>query len=77
VSQVSGGQGMTEDGDKIKIGGLLRCCIETIDDLYAQGPGHRAAEGDVLPCKYCSHSVTFRSGAWEWNRAWKEGEEQW
>jgi len=23
----------------------------------------------VLPCRYCSSSMIFKDGAWEWNKA--------
>lgn len=48
--------------DKIRIGGLMRCCLETLDERTEPG-----AEGDEQACKYCSHSARFRDGAWEWN----------
>jgi hypothetical protein len=54
--------------DKVKIGGLMRCCLETLQEYYPNGPEARAAEGDLLRCKYCSSSMIFRSGSWEWNR---------
>ncbi len=53
--------------DGMKIGGLMRCCLGTLGDHYPDGPAAKAAEGDVLPCKYCSSSMIFRGGFWEWN----------
>lgn len=57
--------------DRVKTGGLMRCCLETLDDLYADGPARMAAEGQVLQCKYAPgnplHRMIFRSGAWEWD----------
>jgi len=48
---------------RMRIGGLYRCCTGTID--LDKGPDE---EGRVLPCLYCSSSVIFRDGAWEWYR---------
>jgi hypothetical protein len=50
--------------DKIRIGGLMRCCIETIRVREQSG-----VEGEVQPCKWCSSSTRFVGGAWEWNRS--------
>lgn len=47
----------------LRIGGVMRCCSGTLDEYT--GPDE---EGAVLPCKYCSSSLRFRDGAWEWNR---------
>lgn len=57
--------------DRVRIGGLMRCCIETIGDLYPGGPAMLAAEGQRLQCKYApdnpEHRMRFRDGAWEWD----------
>lgn len=59
--------------DKIRIGGLMRCCIETVNILYAENPGMAATEGQTLQCKYApedpDHRMRFRDGAWEWDRS--------
>lgn len=56
--------------DKIRIGGLMRCCIETVGDLYPDGPAQTAHQGQILQCKYAEdnpeHRMIFRDGAWEW-----------
>ena len=46
----------------IRIGGVMRCCAETLSEREAPG-----RDGDVLPCRYCSSRLIFRSGAWEWD----------
>ena len=46
-------------------GGLLRCCVQTIEERPDEP---EPSEGDVMECKWCSDSVIFRDGAWEWNR---------
>ena len=54
--------------DKIRYGGLLRCCIYTLCEL-----NHLAKEGDTIQCKYCkSGGMRFRDGAWEWDHDTKE-----
>lgn len=54
--------------DKVNAGGLMRCCLETLDDYYPDGPKQKALEGQLLPCKYCRSSMVFRSGWWNWQR---------
>ena len=62
----------TPNTDKIRVGGLMRCCTETIEGLYPDGPAQVAEEGQKLQCKYASdspdHRMRFRDGAWEWDR---------
>jgi hypothetical protein len=59
--------------DTVRIGGLMRCCITTIDILYQENPGMAATEGQALQCQYAQdnpdHRMRFRDGAWEWDRA--------
>ncbi len=49
----------------IRIGGLMRCCIETLNDRARTGEPH---EGEKIECKYAPrHSaMIYRDGAWEW-----------
>jgi hypothetical protein len=54
--------------DLVRTGGLMRCCLASINELYGNDPDHRASGGDVLGCRWCSSTMTFRDGAWEWNR---------
>jgi hypothetical protein len=58
----------TSQKDPICIGGLMRCCLKTYDDI-APSVG-MASEGDTLQCSYTDsslHSMRLRDGAWEWN----------
>lgn len=48
----------------LRIGGVMRCCIKTLDESEHL----REVEGEILKCKWCSSSLRFRAGAWEWNR---------
>lgn len=49
------------NGDDIRVGGLMRCCIVTIRERETPG-----TEGEVQPCRWCSSSSRFRDGEWEW-----------
>jgi len=59
--------------DLVHVGGLMRCCLATLGDLYTDdGPAEIAAEGQRLQCKYAGHGsdhgwMVFRSGYWEWD----------
>lgn len=46
----------------IRIGGLMRCCLET----YYTAKLKTEKEGAVLHCKYCANSMRVSDGAWEW-----------
>jgi len=50
-------------------GGLMRCCLATLDDYMAK-TDKPPQEGDTLPCAYHSDNggMIFRDGAWRWNR---------
>lgn len=48
----------------IKIGGLMRCCIDTLDSAVLKSE----EEGTVLECRHCKGSMRVRNGKWEWNR---------
>lgn len=55
--------------DRMKTGGLMRCCIETISDMYPGGPARIATEGQRVQCKY-GHDhgrMIFRDGFWRWD----------
>jgi hypothetical protein len=51
---------------KVRIGGLMRCCIESLSDAPAE-----PNEGDTFRCKWCSDEagMVFRDGAWQWAAA--------
>lgn len=46
----------------------MRCCLESLDDLYPDGPAQLATEGQLLDCKYCRNRMIFLGGSWQWNR---------
>ena len=49
----------------IRIGGLMRCCIEAIRSRAVHG-----TEGELDECPSCHDKYRFRDGAWEWYREW-------
>ncbi len=53
----------------IRIGGLMRCCIATIENAEIK---KAPKEGDIMECQYCSDQMVWKDGAWEWVRP-KEG----
>lgn len=51
--------------EQIRTGGLMRCCLQTLDAIRTpdQPP---AQEGDRLHCLWCTETMVFKTGAWEW-----------
>lgn len=47
----------------LRIGGVMRCCIATLDDALVT-----ENEGDTLDCRHCSSRLRVRDGAWEWDQ---------
>ena len=60
---VADGSGLHARRLPVRIGGLMRCCIATLNGAAFASE----KEGDVLPCKYCKSSMRVKGGAWEWN----------
>ena len=55
---------------KIKPGGLMRCCIETIDTLTDTLDDVDYPDGYVLDCKYeksDNQTIILLDGYWQWN----------
>lgn len=50
---------------KLRPGGVMRCCIATLEIRTTKGPPE---EGETLPCQWCSSGLIYRDGAWEWDR---------
>jgi hypothetical protein len=44
-------------------GGLMRCCLATLDEAAEHNP----KEGDTQGCRYCKNGMRFKDGAWEWS----------
>lgn len=57
--------------DMVHQGGLMRCCLETISDMYPDGPARKAGQGQKLSCKYAQddpdHQMVFTDGGWRWD----------
>ena len=48
---------------RIRIGGLMRCCIGTIQEHNTEP----SAKGDVLDCEHCTSQMRVaEDGVWEW-----------
>lgn len=62
--------------DQVRTGGLMRCCLETLGDLYNASPERRAAEGEELACRRCGTVMAFREGCWQRDLPWRQGEER-
>ena len=60
-----------QDHDGVKTGGLMRCCLETLDKLYPDGPARIATEGQRLQCEYAGDVsrgwMIFEAGSWRWD----------
>ncbi len=55
---------------RIRHGGLLRCCLESLGRQLSESELEPAV-GTVLTCEYCHKPTLIRAvdGAWEWNQA--------
>ena len=62
------GAGVKQVGDQftysVRKGGLMRCCLVTLDDHELETQG--TAQDKPLPCKWCKSKMIHRAGAWEW-----------
>lgn len=52
----------------IRIGGLMRCCIQTYDTIAPSA--EMTKNGDTLQCNWCSSRMIVRDEAWEWDQGW-------
>lgn len=57
------------DKYQVRPGGLMRCCLATLQDRMASCAPD-PTEGEVIHCKFHDDNggMVFREGAWEWNR---------
>lgn len=56
---------------EIFIGGLMRCCVATIEKFVEEHPTDEVEEGLVLNCMYektRNKQIIFKDGAFRWNR---------
>lgn len=52
---------------KINIGGLMRCCIQTIVEL---DPDKEYIDGTIIDCKFeadGNKQIVLKDGIWQWN----------
>lgn len=62
-------------GQSVRIGGLFRCCIQSVQERFDEGvTSIDPPDGEAWKCRYCSEWVMFRDGAWEWAKDHVEGE---
>ena len=53
----------------LNIGGLLRCCTRTLDDLYMKYPNKDYPDQTIVTCHYCKKpTLILDGGVWRWNR---------
>src|SRR6266487_3136189 len=67
--------------DGLRTGGLIRCCLETLNDLYPYGPAQIATEGQRIQCKYANDDdhgwMIFHDGHWSWDKEMKAKKLDW
>jgi hypothetical protein len=54
--------------ERLSIGGLMRCCVETWDEAMRTARGWQ--DGDTLQCKYTTseyHRMVREDGLWSWS----------
>jgi hypothetical protein len=51
---------------QVRVGGLLRCCIETLE-RYMNHQDREPEESGAIMCDIFGHMMIFRRGAWEWD----------
>lgn len=61
-------------GFRYRSGGMMRCCIKTLTELYERTVDDKTtsvtvAEGAELKCQWCQSRIVFRDGAWEWDKS--------
>lgn len=55
----------------VKHGGLMRCCLASLDKQMCDPTKNPPKEGDVLDCEYetpGNKRLLYRDGYWQWNR---------
>ena len=52
---------ITVNKRKVKEGGLMRCCLATLQERDEEDK-----EGQIINCKYCGDKMFFNGIYWEW-----------
>lgn len=55
---------------KIYIGGLMRCCTQTLREAMAKAT-ELPKEGDTLSCQWCKNGMVYTDG-WRWSGGVKD-----
>lgn len=57
---------MSNEPFRVRIGGLFRCCMQTLDVKAAEG-SLKGEEGERVTCLYCKkETMVFHDGAYQW-----------
>lgn len=56
-----------KDKYRVKDGGLMRCCLASLDDAMVAA-ADPPKDGDTVRCAYCddAYGMVFTDGAWQW-----------
>jgi len=55
----------------IKHGGLMRCCLKSLDDEMVHRKDYHqvfGAEDEILKCRWCDSEMIYKEGYWQWNQ---------
>lgn len=55
--------------EKIYVGGLMRCCLQSIGDARDDATDE-PQEGDIIECKHCCGEIEYRGDGWHWKDGW-------
>lgn len=61
---------MSEDTYQVNKGGLMRCCLLTLDEVMQARKeiDIPSSDGQRIVCKYCTAGVMIREdGVWKWD----------
>jgi hypothetical protein len=61
---------MQQRDTTLNIGGLMRCCVQTLRNYIGDHADDEAVEGLVLDCAHESpgnKNLVLRDGCWRWN----------
>ena len=53
--------------EKVYIGGLMRCCTQTLNEVREEKTD-TPQEGDEIPCAYCKSSMIWKGDGWHWKQ---------
>jgi hypothetical protein len=65
-----GGPATMPMGDtKLAIGGLMRCCLTTLNNYADEHGTDRVAIGEVVECEWCDEKMVLdETGWWRWQQ---------